>query len=214
MTFALIEVEAMAKKAARGAGYGWGMAEEAAKATRALCAVGLDGVAALAAALTSVDGKNLSEVRPSTLSGDWRGETGALCPVSTGAALSDSVQIWAKEGKRITNINVPVLLVPFAMNAARHHGQTVTLTWGGSQVVTDGSSVDVSLDHEYKENEIADMATVRVGGQLTSPSASHFRSAPAADDWKTLCDLAQRTYAPDTEESRRKGAGAGLTDND
>ncbi|NND22495.1 MAG: DUF3726 domain-containing protein, partial [Silicimonas sp.] len=42
MSYSLNEVEATAKKAARGAGYPWGLAEEAAKATRWLCAHDID----------------------------------------------------------------------------------------------------------------------------------------------------------------------------
>ena len=47
MTLSLNEVQAQAFKAARGAGYAWGLAEEAGKATRWLCGHGLDGVALL-----------------------------------------------------------------------------------------------------------------------------------------------------------------------
>ena len=51
MSYALNEVEATAKRAARGAGYSWGLAEEASKATRWLCAKGIDGSAVLAGLL-------------------------------------------------------------------------------------------------------------------------------------------------------------------
>lgn len=34
------------------------------------------------------------------------------------------------------------------------------------------------------------------------------------DDWQIWQDLAAKTYVPETENSRRAGAGAGLTDND
>ena len=214
MNFALNEVEAMAKKAVRGAGYGWGMAEEAAKATRMLCALGLDGVAALVASLTYLDGRSLPDVRPSQLSGEWCGQKGPLCPLSTGAALSDSVHIWAEKGKQITNISVPVLLVPFTMNAARHLGKTLTLTWDDSCVVTDGLVVDWLLDQDSMKNKSANWAMVRVGGRVNSRRILHSRSVPDASDWRKLCDFAECTYAPDTDESRRNGAGAGLTDND
>ena len=48
MSYSLNEMEATAKRAARGAGYSWGLAEEASKATRWLCTQGLDGAAELA----------------------------------------------------------------------------------------------------------------------------------------------------------------------
>ena len=40
MNLSLNEVEATAKKATRGAGYPWGLAEEAGKAVRWLCGAG------------------------------------------------------------------------------------------------------------------------------------------------------------------------------
>ena len=67
MSFALIEVEATAKKAARGAGHSWGMAEEAARAARWLCAHGIDGVAGLARALARVDGSDPRQHAPARL---------------------------------------------------------------------------------------------------------------------------------------------------
>ena len=43
MTFSLNEIEAIGKRAARGAGLPWGLAEEAGKAARWLTARGLPG---------------------------------------------------------------------------------------------------------------------------------------------------------------------------
>ena len=51
------EIFAYAKKATRGAGFSWGMAEEAAQATVALYVAGHDGFAALVPVLQNADGK-------------------------------------------------------------------------------------------------------------------------------------------------------------
>ena len=52
------EVFAFAKKATRGAGFTWGMAEEAATATLALYIAGYDGFSELTLILVKADGKN------------------------------------------------------------------------------------------------------------------------------------------------------------
>ena len=88
MTFSLNEIEATAKRAARGAGYSWGLAEEAAKATRWLCARGIDGTRALAELLPLGLAQTPSTHVPEQLQGTWAG-SGALCPLATGALLSD-----------------------------------------------------------------------------------------------------------------------------
>jgi hypothetical protein len=64
MTFSLNEVEAMGKRAARGAGRDWGIAEEAGKAARWLTARGLPGPELLAELLTRNEGKSYEELAP------------------------------------------------------------------------------------------------------------------------------------------------------
>jgi hypothetical protein len=214
MTFALIEVEATAKKAARGAGYSWGMAEEAAKATRWLCAAGIDGVGVLAQVLTRVDGSELGTMAPGALHGDWRAEAGEMCPLMAGAALSDSAVDWAEDGKRIEMVVAPALLLPFAALAARQLGTAVTVEWNGARAVTDGSAASLAVDKDSVLLETAGQVSIRSGGRLDHPLPQQHRASPAETDWAILAKLAHRTYAPDTEESRLKGAGAGLTDND
>ena len=212
MNLALIEVEAMAKKAARGAGYSWGMAEEAAKATRWLCAAGFDGVATLATVLQTVDGKNLSPMTPVTLGGEWQGSSDSLCPLAAGAALSDSTAFWADGGKTLSNVIAPLLLLPFAANAALNLKRLVTLSWQGAQLVTDGRNANASSEQSFPDQ--AETVQIQAGGTFTNPIPIRFRATPTNEDWATLERFAHRTYAPDTEESRLKGAGAGLSDND
>ena len=214
MSFALIEVEATAKKAARGAGHSWGMAEEAARATRWLCAHGIDGVAGLARALARVDGSDPRQHAPVRLAGDWSARAGAMCPLMAGAALADSAAGWAETGKRIENVAVPVMLLPFAAMAARHLGAAVTLEWNGARAITDGQATSLEAAGNDDLLQTAAQVRVLVGGTPGSRLAQHSRAVPDARDWETLNRLAHRTYAPDTEASRLRGAGAGLSDND
>lgn len=52
----------------------------------------------------------------------------------------------------------------------------------------------------------------RSGGNPTRSEPTSVGVAP--EDWAVLKALAARTYVPATEESRLRGAGAGLRDND
>ncbi len=70
ITVSLNEIDAMARKAARGAGYAWGLAEEAGRAVRWLEARGLPGLAALLRHLE-------------------RGAPNETSPLLAGATLSD-----------------------------------------------------------------------------------------------------------------------------
>ena len=71
MSHSLNEIEALGKKAARGAGMPWGMAEEASKALRWLCAHGIDGMTHLARLLKRNDGMEHAQIAPQTLTGWW-----------------------------------------------------------------------------------------------------------------------------------------------
>ena len=211
MTLSLNEVEAMARKAARGAGYSWGLAEEAGKATRWLCAQGLDGCGALAEVLTRFDSGDARDRSPRIQSTGWLQGDGAMCPLTTGAALSDRASKVAVARIRIGAVAGPLLLLPFAALAARKTGRVLTITCPGMTAVTDGVALSMSGAGDIEE---AETVIVSVGGDLDAAYPTRTRADPDRNAWCVLERLAARTYAPATAESRLKGAGAGLSDND
>mgnify|MGYP001627830319 CR=1 FL=1 len=212
MNFALNEIEATAKRAARGAGLSWGMAEEASKAARWLCTQGFDGAAVLAAVLEQNDGKPAEALRPQSLQGAWQAESGTLCPLFAGASLSDCAARLAEGRITMQAVSQPAMLLPFAAAAAAQLGQTVTLEWEGCAAVTDGKSVSVSGDALLPAR--TDGAAASLGGTLGTPAPQATRSTPDTAAWERLNRFARRTFAPATEASRLAGAGAGLSDND
>ena len=92
MTYALNEIEAMGKRAARGVGCDWGIAEEAAKAVRWLAMHRLPGPELLADLLTLNDGRSYADLAPVTVEGVWEATSGSLCPLVAGAALADRAE--------------------------------------------------------------------------------------------------------------------------
>lgn len=209
MSFALNEVEAIAKKAARGAGYSWGLAEEAAKATRWLCAQGIDGSAVLARLLGHGHASDLAAHTPGDLSVPW-GAQNDLCALISGAALSDRANGLTSGNITLKNVTEPAMLLPFAAQAARQINATVTLNCDDVTAVTNGTGISVFGDFPTSASEV----TVSVSGALTDVQPLKTRATPDPDDWAKLNRFAHLTYAPATEESRLLGAGAGLSDND
>lgn len=209
MNLSLNEVEAMAKRAARGAGYPWGLAEEAGKATRWLCAQRVDGVAQLAGLLEQNLTEALEDHTPVATGSDWVGR-GVLCPLITGALLSDQSGLLAAEPIRMQNLAVPALLLPFASSAARIRQSVINVISGGCIATTDG----LQLAKTQCWPAHCDLLEVTLGGQITAPGPLATRATPDPASWETLGRFAHRTYAPATEQSRLLGAGAGLSDND
>ncbi len=209
MSFALNEVEATAKRATRGAGYCWGIAEEAGKATRWLCAHSMDGVGALARLLERDYAATVDIHTPKGLRDVWTGDQ-QLCPLMTGASLSDCAGLLQTGPICIQQICVPLLLLPFAANGARSQDTVFTLTIDGSLAITDG--ISVSMQKECPDE--AEHVVVSLGGAISDRQPCLTRAAPRPADWDTLLRYSHRTYAPATEQSRLLGAGAGLSDND
>ncbi len=187
MTLSLNEVETIAKRATRGAGQPWGLADEAAKACRWLCVQGLDGVGSLTTDL----------------------ETGAQTLIK-GVSLSDRASILSTEAVTLPGVSTPLMILPFAANAARLIKACVTVKCGGVVAVTDGRSLELAQGFPDRSETV----TIASGGVLTTARTHATRAAPLPRDWQALNALAHRTYAPATEESRARGAGAGTTDND
>ncbi len=212
MSFALNEIEAAAKRAARGAGVSWGIGEEAAKATRWLCAQGLDGVAILSGLLAEIDGKSAEELCPQALHGKWSAEGGAMCPLLSGASLSDCAALVSKGPIQLSNVHFPLMLLPFAASVASQLSQVVTLEWEGGQAVCDGMALTLTCTTPLQSHTA--LATLQLGGVLGEVVAVNTRATPNPAAWEVLNTFAHRTFAPATEASRLAGAGAGLSDND
>jgi len=205
MSYSLNEVEATTKKAARGAGFEWGLAEEAGRAARWLCANGLGGCGKLAEYLA---GNRCFP--PDDLEGSWRSNQGDLCPLQTGAALSDLALEIAKKPVSISNVAVPAILLPFAAWAALATELNMTLKIDGITATTDG--VTLCLSGEIPARAVS--VVVSSGGTIFAAVPRFERAEPRAESWRVLSEFAHKTYAPATEESRLLGAGAGLSDND
>lgn len=200
MNLSLSEVEAIAKKASRGVKYSWGMAEEAGFATAWLCRHGVDGCQLLASLLTQIDkGKH---------------PTAENCPLTAGAALSDQPTALDRQAKEYDCMITPALLLPFASSVASALEKPVSLSWTKIKVVTDGTSLSISGPNTALLVPTADRTLIAVGGVLAEEQPRQTRAFPDKGSWEILTKLAHRTYAPSTDASRVKGAGAGLTDND
>lgn len=217
MSWSLNEIESLAKKAARGAGMSWGLAEEAGKATRWLCAAKLPGADLLAQLLTLNDGVAYGVLCPSDDQTVWHAKEGPLCPLITGAAVCDrAAGLAAGQVIELQRVSYPLLLVPFVAAAADMTGATLSVSWPGV-TMTRGQGETYALYPTTKDltAPTAGNAVIRLTSDTPGMNVKRaYRCHIASNVAECLTRLAHRTYAPDTPESRLAGAGAGLTDND
>ena len=211
VTLSLGEIEALCLRAARGAGLDWGLAEEAGQAARWLCAAGLDGLTAVHATLTTPVATTLCvDTRTGAVTAP--DDETPLCPLRTGAALSDHAALLP-DTVRIARVVWPVLLIPFVARSARRSKRAVTFT-------ADGAQVTVASDQSLS-GAVATFAALRAARvtltpapDLPAPTTPPVRAASPLPKVLTGLDaLALRTTVPATAASRAD-AGSALDDND
>ena len=215
MTHSLNEIEALCKKAARGAGLSWGMAEEAGRAARWLASMGLAGPDLLAGLLTQNDPVDHAATAPAELGAHWQAAGGRLCPLAAGAALNDcGARIAAGAGVTLAQVSHPLLLAPFAAWVALFEKVQITLSWAAVTLTTDGAGLWVNGPDAAATAPVTLRAQITTQPPRGTPFQPSLRGRLSRETESTLGKFAHRTYAPATEASRLLGAGAGVSDND
>lgn len=126
MNLSLGELEALCRKAARGAGYSWGLAEEAGRAVRWLQARQMDGARALAD-LCECDVRACPSLPNCS-------EDGPFCPLVTGAAICDHAHLLDQGDWHIGPLAHALLVMPF-------------VDWAGAEceVTVDAGTVSMTV---------------------------------------------------------------------
>lgn len=186
MSWSLGEIADLSKKAARGAGFSWGLAEEAAWAVRWLAERNLPGPEALARALTDVDGH---------------------CPLGLGVRIADDGDLGAVS--TVADVAGPLLCVPF-LSRATVRGQGARFMVGGVtfSVGASGSDLFVALPDRGAITFLGPCAQ-----PVAAPLTTRIRNVDHVA-LHQLETLARRVYAPATARSRELGAGTTGSDND
>lgn len=203
MICSLNEVTALARKAGRGAGQSWGIAEESGRVVNWLAARGVDGPGLMAALLVAQDGVALVP----RIGADWAND-GWLCPVITGTALSDRATAL-DDAVRFQRLVMPLLTAPAVATVALLRKIVLSMVWPTGGFITDGRDLWI--------NGAGDMAVtaklMAVARPVGPPLDCTARVPLSIETAKILNDFAVRTYAPVTAASRA-GAGAQGPDND
>ncbi len=211
------ELEALVLKACRGAGYSWGLSQEAGRAAAWLAIRGLPSADLFAFYLSQINGVDPVSLTPSGLNIDVTDNARPQCPVMTGALLSDYGKLAG------TNVDTgpiysPAIILPFVAYCAKSAKTGMCMNINGAEVWLNGDGELTSLPPDY--DQIFDLnrpSIVRIacldecdGVPVTSESR---RAVVSESRLQTLETLAHLTYVPASDQSR-SGAGAGLTDND
>jgi hypothetical protein len=206
------EIDALCVKAARGAGFSWGMAQEVGRAARTLALWHVRWEDALSRHLTEIDG-DVRTHAPRMAEGRWTAAPNDLCPIGLGTALMDFGHALGTAGTHVAAVRYPVLLLPFLSAIAAARGGHVGLASAAYRGLI--SAEGAGLGDPPTEARWPD---ARVWHDPRPPAGEPRHAAapyPMKRDALAILErLAHRTYVPESEESRATGAGAGASDND
>jgi len=122
----LSEIDTTSKRATRGAGFPWGIAEEVGKNMRLLELFGLSGIKNLNKFLKVYKKKQFQKI--SLISDITEANKDPFCPIILGTSFIDQVKLLEKKKNiQISNVAFPLLFLPFVSRASEIIGKKIFL---------------------------------------------------------------------------------------
>ena len=200
----LSEIDTTSKRATRGAGFSWGVAEEVGKNMRLLELFGLSGIKNLNKYLK--DYKNRQFQKISLISDINEANKYPFCPIILGTNFIDQVKLLDKKNNiQISNVAFPLLFLPFVSRASEIIGKRIFLKIEEKEFLL---NLNQSIYSNYLKNEILENCNTININFLENNNLFN------ENEWNELYKLSEDTFVEETESLKIGAAGAGLTDND
>ena len=200
----LSEIDTTSKRAAKGAGFSWGISEEIGKNMRLLELFGLSGIKNLNKYLKDYKKKQFQKI--ALISDINEANKYPFCPIILGTNFIDQVNLLDKKNIiKIINVAFPILFLPFVSRASEVVGKRIFLKIDEKEFLL---NLNQSIYSNYLKNEILE--------KCNSISINFIENNNSfnENEWKELYKLSEDTFVEETESLKIGAAGAGLTDND
>ena len=199
------EIDTTSKRASKAAGFAWGVAEEVGKNMRNLEMFGLPGVKNLNLYLKKLK-KNPSE-KPKKIEKKNKPQCKEFCPIYCGTAFLDNCKhLESLKLIKFFNVSYPLLLLPFLSRASDIVGKKISVKYEKNNFL-------LNFDKTIFSNNINNNKTISKAKEISIEFLENNNSF-STKEWKELYRLSEETFVEETESLKKKGAGAGLTDND
>ena len=198
------EIETTSKRASKAAGFSWGIAEEIGKSIKSLELFGLPGVINLNLYLKKIKKKHPKKIKK--IEKENKAEDKELCPIYSGVAFLDRcMELEGLQSLKFYNVSYPLLMLPFVSRASEIMSKKILMQYDNTSFLLnfDKSVFSKNIDKQ------AQLLTKELNIELIENKNSFLEQ-----DWKELYKLSEETFVEESDSSKSKAAGAGLTDND
>ena len=199
----LSEIDTIVKRASKGVGYSWGIAEEVGKNIKLLETYGLSGLKNLNDYFNSLKSKKFQQL--THISTENQSKI-PYCPIIAGTSFLDQIdELKDLVNIKIENMSYPILFLPFLSRASEIVGQKISLKIDEKIFLL---NFNQNIYSNYFANEILKHA------DLIQISFIKNSNTFDQNEWDNLYKLSTNTFVEETDELKKSAAGAGLTDND
>ena len=197
------EIETTVKRATRSVGFSWGISEEVGKNIRLLEMFGLPGVKNINQYFKIYNENNFENIN---LFSKTNISKKNYCPIITGVNFFDqSSNISELIQLEINNLAFPLLFVPFVSRASEILGKRIFLKIDNKEFLF---NFNQSIYSNYLSGDIVEKSE-KINLQFIEN-----KNTFSEKEWAELYKISVNTFVEETDESKQKAAGAGLTDND
>ncbi len=200
----LSEIETTSKRASRAMGFSWGISEEIGKSIRLLELFGFPGIKNLNQYYQNKKKKNFEKImlikefnKPNEFS---------FCPIILGINFLDQIRKLENFKKcSFQEIAYPLLLLPFLSRCSEIIGKRILFVFDKNEFLLN-FNINIYSNFFLYEFPIS-AKNIEISFLENKDSFSNI-------EWNTLYKISEETFVEETESSKKKAAGAGLTDND
>tara|TARA_B100001540_G_C15798561_1_gene638823 strand:- start:570 stop:1181 length:612 start_codon:yes stop_codon:yes gene_type:complete len=198
------EIDTTSKRATKAIGFSWGIAEEVGKNIKLLELFGLPGLKNLNEYFKEYKSKQFQTI--SLINKINESSKISYCPITLGVNFLDQINLICdlKEIK-LKNIAYPLLFLPFVSRASEIIGKRIFLKIDENEFLL---NFNQSINLNFLENKVIK--------NCENIDVIFFENQNTFSDneWEEIYKLSEDTFVEETDSLKKKGAGAGLTDND
>ena len=197
------EIDTVVKRASKGVGFSWGVAEEVGKNIKLLEMFGLPGLKNLNDYFNSLKSKKFQNL---TFISNYNQSKIPYCPIISGISFLDQIdELKELINIKIENMSYPILFLPFLSRASEVIGKKISFKFDENIFLF---NFNQNIYSNYFSNKILENA------KLTEINFIENNNTFSQEEWDNLYKLSTNTFVEESDELKKSAAGAGLTDND